>query len=177
MNGAESYAKALFLLTEEEGATENILGELSALADIMRENPEYSRLLDTPALSKEERISLIDEALSSFNERLLSLIKILAERRLTRIIPELYKEYYALYCDIRGILHAEAITAIPMTESQLLNMKEKLESVTGKRVVLKNTQDKSILGGVMLRYEGVQLDGSVKTRLDKFEEALARTVI
>ena len=28
-----------------------------------------------------------------------------------------------------------------------------------------------------LRYSGVQLDGSVKTRLDKFEDALKNTVI
>ena len=177
MNGAKEYAKALFLLTEEEGATETVLDELSAIAEIMRNNPEYSRLLDTPALSKEERLSLIDEALSSFNLMLKNLIKILAESRLARIIPQLQKEYYALYCNARGILHAEAITAVPMSENQLINMKKKLEDETGKTVVLKNTQDKNILGGVMLRYGGVQLDGSVKTRLDKFEEALAKTVI
>lgn len=177
MNGAKEYAKALFLLTEEEGTTETVLEELSAIAGIMRENPDYSRLLDTPALTKEERLSLINEALSSFNEKLTNLIKILAEGRLSHVIPQLHKEYNALYCDARGILHAEAVTAIPMSEIQLLNMKEKLESETGKQVVLKNTQDKSILGGVVLRYGGVQLDGSVKTRLDKFEEALAKTII
>ena len=77
MNGAKEYAKALFLLTEEEGTTEAVLEELSAIAGIMKENPEYSRLLDTPALSKEERLSLIDEALSSFNLMLKNLIKIL----------------------------------------------------------------------------------------------------
>lgn len=177
MTGAKEYAKALFLLTEEENTTESALGELSALADIMSDSPEYSRLLDTPALPKEERLSLIDEALSSFDERLLSLIKILAEARLTRIVPELCREYYALYREARGILDAEAITAIPMSASQLEAMKQKLEAETGKKVILKNTVDKSTLGGVMLRYEGVQLDGSVKTRLDKFEEALTETVI
>lgn len=177
MNGAKEYANALFLLTEEEGTTETVLEELSAIAGIMRENQEYSRLLDTPALSKEERLSLIDEALSSFDERLTNLIKILSESRLARIIPHMQKEYYSLYCNARGIIHAEAVTAIPMSESQLLNMKKRLENETGKQVVLKNTQDKSILGGVVLRYGGVQLDGSVKTRLDKFEEALSKTVI
>lgn len=177
MSAATEYAKALFLLTEEEKTTEDTLGELSVIADIIIENPEYSRILDTPALSKEERLSLIDEALSSFGEQLLNLIKILAEARLTHIIPELQKEYYALYCAERGILHAEAITAVSMSDSQIATMKRKLEADTGKKVILKNTVDKSTLGGVMLRYEGVQLDGSVKTRLDKFEEALTKTVI
>ena len=46
-----------------------------------------------------------------------------------------------------------------------------------KTIILTNTVDPSILGGVKLRYLGVQLDGSVKTRLDKFEDALKNTVI
>ena len=56
-------------------------------------------------------------------------------------------------------------------------MVKKLEGITGKKVIIKNVIDKSTLGGVMLRYGGVQLDGSVKTRLDKFEQALTAAVI
>ena len=177
MTGAKEYAKALFLLTEEEKTTESALDELSFISELMKENPEYPRLLDTPALSKEERLSLIDEAFSSFGERILSLLKILAEARLAHIVPELKKEYYTLFCNARGILHAEAITAVPMSDSQLEAMTLRLEKETGKRVILKNTVDKATLGGVMLRYGGVQLDGSVKTRLNKFEKALTETVI
>ena len=56
-------------------------------------------------------------------------------------------------------------------------MTAKLTKTLSKTVVLNNIVDASILGGVKLRYGGVQLDGSVKTRLDKFEDALQRTVI
>jgi F-type H+-transporting ATPase subunit delta len=56
-------------------------------------------------------------------------------------------------------------------------MKEKLAKMTGKTIIIKNTVDKSILGGVKLRYSGIQLDGSVKTRLDTFEKSLKNTVI
>ncbi len=177
MSAAIEYAKALFLLTEEENTTETVLSELSAICDIMRENPEYSRLLDTPALTKDKRISLIDEALGTFNEGLLNLIKILAEGRLTHIVPELCSRYYDLYCENRGILRAEAVTAVQMSDRQLDKMKARLEAETGKKVILNNKVDKNILGGVMLRYAGVQLDGSVKTRLDKFEAALTDTIV
>ena len=45
------------------------------------------------------------------------------------------------------------------------------------RIIVKNTVSPEILGGVKLRYSGIQLDGSVKTRLDKFEASLKNTVI
>ena len=53
----------------------------------------------------------------------------------------------------------------------------KLSAMTGKKIILKNTISPEILGGVKLRYSGIQLDGSVKTRLDKFEASLKNTVI
>jgi len=56
-------------------------------------------------------------------------------------------------------------------------MAEKLASTTGKKIIIKNTVTPEILGGVKLRYSGKQLDGSVKTRLDKFEQSLKNTVI
>ena len=64
-----------------------------------------------------------------------------------------------------------------MTKTQLDAMKAKLAKITGKHIIIKNTVDPTILGGVKIRYSGIQLDGSVKTRLDKFEEGLKNTVI
>ena len=87
------------------------------------------------------------------------------------------REYYALYDESRGILRVEAVTAIPLSDSQRDAMTKKLSLSLRKTVILTNTVDKSTLGGVTLRYSGVQLDGSVKTRLDKFEAALKNTVI
>ena len=177
MTGAGEYGRALFLLCEEEGTTERVLGELGTLMDLLAENPTYTKLLDTPAVTKEERLSLIDEAFSSCDENLKNLIKILAEARNTHLLPEVRATFDDEYFEARGILHAEAITAVALTAEQSARLTSKLEAKTGKKVILKNKIDRSILGGVILRYAGVQLDGSVKTRLNKFEEALTETVI
>ena len=177
MTGAGEYGRALFLLCEEEGTTERVLEEFSVLAKLLSENPTYTKLLDTPAVTKEERLSLIDEAFSDFDGNLKNLIKILAEARFTHLLPEVHAAFGAAYFEARGIIHAEAITAVALTDAQSTALSAKLEAKLGKKVILKNKIDKSTLGGVILRYDGVQLDGSVKTRLDKFEEALTETVI
>ncbi len=177
MSGALEYAKALFLLTEECGTTERVFGEMELLRSLLSEQPDYTRLLDTPALSKEERLSLISESFGDLDENLVNLVKILAEGRCAHLIPKLCDSYTALYNEAHGILHAEAITAYPLTEEQTASIAKKLSEKTGKTVTVKNIIDKSTLGGVVLRYAGVQLDGSVKTRLDKFEDALRTTVI
>ena len=101
----------------------------------------------------------------------------LCERHSVHLIHSLERAFINIYNESRGIEEVEAVTAIPMSDEQIIKMKKKLEILTGKTVVLKNTVDPAILGGVKLRYLGVQLDGSIKTRLDKFSQAIKNTVI
>lgn len=177
MTDIREYGKALFLLTEEAKTSESCLADLKAASALIKENEGYAKLLDTPALTKDERLGLISEAFSTLDPYLVNLIKILAERRLVYLFEKVAEGYTDAYDEARGIERVEAVTAVAMTDGQLSAMKATLTRLTGKTVVIKNTVDKSILGGVKLRYSGLQLDGSVKTRLDGFEKSLKEIVI
>ena len=54
------YAKALFMLAEEEGACDATLSDLRTAVGAVKENESYLELLDTPALPKEEKLRLVD---------------------------------------------------------------------------------------------------------------------
>ena len=177
MASSTQYTKALFEITEELGTTERVLAELKAAESLFKSSPEYPKLLDTPAVSKEERVGLVDEAFGSFDTHLTNLIKILSERHSTYLIPKISEEYSVLYDTSRGIERAVAISARPMSADQLSRLRAKLESMTGKTVKLENTVDPTILGGLKVRISGKQLDGSIKTRLDSFENSLKELVI
>lgn len=177
MTDAKEYGKALFLLTEEEKLTESILADLKIARDAMLQNPTYEKLLDTPALSKAEKIDLIDKAFSSLHELLSNFMKLLCEKRAIYLFPKAVEEYLRLYDESRGIERVEVVTAIEMTESQKDALTKKLAANLGKTIVIKNTVDKTILGGVKLRYAGIQLDGSVQKRLESFEKNLKNIVI
>ena len=177
MIDAKEYGKALFLLTEEDGTTAAVAGELEALRGIMRENPRYEKLLDTPALARDEKLLLIDRAFSSLNENLVNLLKILCEKHSVYQLPKIAAAYAALYDEARGIERVEALTAVAMTSPQIEAMRAKLSRMTGKTVILRNTVDPSILGGVVLRYAGKQFDGSVKARLSALEKSLKEIVL
>lgn len=177
MTAANEYGKALFLITEEDGITDNVLSDVKMAERIFKANPDYVKLLNSPAIPKEERVELADKAFSGFDTGLLNLIKILTEMRAVHIFDKVAGTYYSLYDESRGIIRVEAVTAVPLTDNQKQAIMAKLSSSLNKTVALTNTVDPAILGGVTLRYDGVQLDGSVKTRLGKFEEALKNTVI
>ena len=177
MTDAKEYGKALFLITEEDGVSDKILSDINLTEGVLKANPDYVKLLNSPALSKDERVELVGKAFSGIDERLSNLLKLLTERRIMHIFDKAAKTYKTLYDESRGIVRVEAVTAVPLSDKQAKAIKDKLTYSLRKTIVLSNTVDASILGGVKLRYSGVQLDGSVKTRLDKFEAALKNTVI
>lgn len=177
MTAGKEYGRALFMLAEECNTTDKVLADITAADEIFNNNPKYVKLLDTPAITKAEKLSLVDAAFSSFDESVRNLIKILCERHSVFAFGEVKKSFSKLYDTSHGIEHVEAVTAVAMTPSQLLRMSEKLAAMTGKKIIVKNTVSPEILGGVKLRYSGKQLDGSVKTRLENFEKSLKNTVI
>ena len=177
MTDVSEYGRALFLLTEESGTTEACLADVKVADSLITGCDGYARLLDTPALTKEERLALIDQAFSALDVYLVNLIKLLAEARLVYLFPKVAKAYLSEYDKARGIERVEAVTAVAMTEAQLAALRAKLTALTGKTVVIRNTTDPTILGGMKLRYSGLQLDGSVRSRLDAFERSLKEIVI
>ena len=177
MSDITEFGRALFLLSEEEGNTETVIEDMRVFNAALLANPDYAKLTDTPALAKEERLALLDRALAGLSECVRNLVKILAERRLVYAFSKVAECYFALYDESRGIERVEAITARALTEEQTARLKAKLTRLTGKTVVIGNTVDPTILGGMKLRYSGTQLDGSVKTRLDTIEESLSGGVV
>ena len=177
MIDAKEYGKALFLLTQEQGTTDVVAEDLKTVKKLLRENPRYEKLLDTPALSKGEKLSLIDRAFSSLHESVLNLTKLLCEKHSVYQLSRVADAYAVLCDEARGIMRAEALTAVAMTEKQISALTARLSALTGKTVVIKNTVEPGILGGMVLRYEGKQLDGSLKARLESFEKNLKDIVL
>lgn len=177
MVNASEYGRALFMLTEETARTEIAVNDIKAVQKVLSENPEYVKLLDTPALPKEEKLLLIDKAFSKVDIYLVNLIKILCESHSVYIFDKTAETFFELYDEARGIERVEAVTAIPLSEEQKKKLTSKLAAITGKQIIIKNTVSKEILGGIQIRYSGKQIDGSVKTRLDSFEKSLKKIVI
>ena len=176
-SGIKAYGEALFSLTDELGETESVRADAKALAKVITDCPEYLKMLDSPALSREERLALIDGSFSSLNKSLVNTAKLLTERRLAHALPKVLEQFVKAYEMSRGIERVEVISAVPLSSLQKAKLKSKLEGITKKQIIISNTHDPSLLGGMKLRYMGIQLDGSVKSKLDGFARSLSELVI
>ncbi len=172
------YGQSLYDLAAEENLTEKILGEMETVREIFKDNPDYIVLLSEPSVPKNERLQLVDQAFNGSLEAYhLSFIKILIEKGLLREYSACYKRFRKSYNESHGIADALVTTAVALSDTQLSLLKEKLEKISGKKVLLEQKTDPDILGGVRVDLEGQLFDGSVKGRLSELRRRVDETVI
>ena len=175
---ANTYGQALYDLAKEEGLGKSILEELNVLKGVFVENPEYSKLLSTPDISKQERCGVLEVAFrGKTHPYVLNFMKILTEKGYIRQFPECCDAYRSFYNEDNGILVVKAVAAIELSDVQLQKLTAKLEATTGKQIDLQCSVDAARLGGLCLTYDGKQVDGTVKNRMDAISKLLKNTVL
>lgn len=177
MIDTQQYGRALFELAAEQGADEVVLEELAAVERILQAQPEYVQLLDTPALPKKTRAALGAQAFSHLHPMHLNFIQILCEKHAVKQYGACANQYRSLFDQSHGILRATAITAVPISRSQRKALTARLEGLTGKTVVVTNQVDPLVLGGVLLRLDGTQLDASLQARLADLRRSLTNAIV
>lgn len=170
----KEYGDALYSLAVEEECLDEVLEGLSLAVTAFRENPGYLTLVQNPALPKGERLALLDKAFEGVQPYVLSLLKLLCERSALSLAPGALEQFKVRLYEGRGILPVEAVSAVPLTEAQQQALKDKLAAMTGKTILLETKLDPSVLGGVKLRYEGRELDGTAAGRLSALRRALTQ---
>lgn len=175
---ATVYAQALYDLAAEDSLTEEILSQLDLLGNCFAAEPRYLDLLGCQSLSKQERCALLDESIGdAVHPYLLHFLKILVEKGYCRQFDACREAYRQNYYRDNGILPVKAVTALPLSDAQAKRLTEKLCAVTNKTVLLTNTVDETLIGGVRLDYDGKQLDDSIAHRLDTIRKTLKNTVL
>ena len=171
MTAAEKeYGGALYALAAEEHCEDAVLEGLTLAADAFREMPGYLKLVQNPAVPREERLAMLDEAFGAgVHVYVLNFLKILCGKSALGMAAGCLQEYKA-----RGILPVQAVSAVPLDEAQRRALCDSLAQKTGRTILLETAVDPSVLGGVKLRYEGLELDGTAAGRLAALRRALTQ---
>ena len=175
---AKIYGSGLYDLALEENKTETVMEQLTEVRRIFSENPDYVKLLGQPAIPKQERVGLIEEAFGAQAERyLVNFLKILCERGIIMEFAGCCDEYTRRYRIDHNIAEAVVYSAVPLSDAQRGALKDKLEKVSGKTVIMTERIQKSLIAGLRIELEGKQLDGSLKGRLDGISRKLDEIVV
>ncbi len=171
---SKRYAQAAFQIAIERNELRKWHSDLRKVAGLM-ENPEFAIVAENPKLPFEVKAKLTRESLGKINPLALNLAYILIAKSKSRSASQIAEEYDHLVDDYHGIKRAEVTTVIPLDDSEKKKLGQRLEAIIGSKVNMEFTIDHSILGGFIIRVNGMLIDGSVRNKLELLKKNIVGT--
>jgi F-type H+-transporting ATPase subunit delta len=128
------------------------------------------------ASNPQRRKSALDQVLSKagFLPSTKSFLSLLVDKGRMNVLLPILGELRRMVEELEGIERVEVSVPMPMPPSQKEMLKAMLERRTGKKVVLEETVDPAVLGGLVVRVGSTVYDGSVRTQIRQIRENLQK---
>lgn len=172
------YATALFDLAKQEKELSPAEEQLFKLIALIEESEDFAKLVFDQVISREEKVSAVKQisAKLKLTKLVNNFLCVLATKRRLYLLPEMVAEFNKLIAKDKGEVTAKVKVVEEMNNEQMEKLKELILSATGmKSVKLDIEQDKSIIGGLVIKVGSVVIDNSVRSKLDRMQRTLKET--
>lgn len=172
---AKRYARAMFEVASAQGVVDRVKEELFALAQVLTSSSQLEQWLVHPEVTGEQKKKAFQPVLREMQEITGNLVLLLIDRHRENELPAIAAIYKRLADEASGTADAEVITATPLSDAEQKQVATVFEKIVGKTIRITHRMDPEILGGVIVRIDDRLYDGSLKTKLHRFQRTLAAT--
>ena len=96
-------------------------------------------------------------------------MKVVASHGRLYILEGIFKVFKLMIQNKNNETNVEVITATKLQDKMKLKLTTKLEKITGKKIIINNLIEESIIGGIIVKINSLMIDSSLKTKLDKYQ--------
>jgi len=171
---SKTYGDALFALAEEQGMVNVLLEEVSALQDVLKENPELGRLINNPKVSKEESVGILREVFGGkISKELMGFLELLLQKGRYGEVESILAYFIETVKDAEGIGKAYVTTAVELSDKQKKDVEARLLATTSyKKIECEFAVDSSLIGGMTIRIKDRVVDSSIKSKIENMSKDL-----
>ncbi len=174
---ARRYARALLeVVLENKGDAQGLRQELLGVADLLLGNPELAGILQNPAVGVDRKRKVLAALWQKARPGPLleRLVDLLVGRDRLALLPGIAEAHGELWNEHRGVVAAEAVSAVALSKAQREALAEALQKASGRAVELSARAAPEVLGGLLVCMGGKTYDGTVRGRLRALRESLVR---
>ena len=170
---ARTYARALFDTAKEHGKLDEIREELDSFVATIGEVPELQALIRNPELDPRAKAEALAAVLQGADEILRNFARLVAEKGRAPLLEEIAREYGALVAAEEHILNVELTTAFELSDGEANAIIKQIEEGSGQRVEAESAVEPEVIGGGVLKVGSLEVDSSVRGRLERLRRELA----
>ncbi|MCM8750176.1 ATP synthase F1 subunit delta [Thermomicrobiaceae bacterium CFH 74404] len=173
---AKRYAQAAFEIAKAHNALEHWERDLQAFRSALQEDT-LLEFFDNPAIPFEAKAQVLSELFPAEGEQryIRNLITLLLERGRLHQLPDVVEAFHEFVLQERGVVRAEAITAVELAPEEIERLQQRLRQALGREVQLSVRVDPDVIGGIIIRIGDEVIDASVRTQLQALRRQLTGT--
>jgi len=174
----EPYAQALMSIAQSQDLVDRFSEDVALLLETINGSEELQQFLGNPFVKLDTKKAVLRQLGSDRIHPLMqNFLLLLVDRGRSLFLADICKQYQSLVRQLRQIVLAEVVSAVPLNDGQLEAVRQKVVSLTGATQVELDPQiDSDILGGVIIRVGSQVFDASLRGQLRRLGLNLSASV-
>lgn len=172
---AKEYGEGLYELARDEHLLEELHGELTEIAALLKAQPAFVRLLCSRAIERATRLQVVDD---TFRDRahifIVNFMKLLVEKERFECFEDSIRWFHRRYNEEFGIVEAFVTSAVALTDDDREALRQKLEQMSRRKVALIDRVDPSVIGGIRVEMDGKRYDNTIQNKLGRLRQSLVQ---
>ncbi len=168
----KNFKKFLFSPTVNLGVQDGIVTpgivyeELLLVKGLFLVTNEQQKIFQNPTFSEKTKVKMIFDLFPGFSPVMQSFLKLLVERNHLSFLPQIFEEFEKIFLKSEKILELKILLANSFPEKFRKRFFHLLKKRTkAKEVLFSIVYDPSILGGILIEYNSMVIDGSFSREL------------
>jgi F-type H+-transporting ATPase subunit delta len=172
---AARYARALAdVVLDAKLNTAEVEQQLKDFAATFAGSKDLRELLLNPSISAQKRVAILDKINGRVGcgPKVRNFLAVLIRHERLGAMDEILEEYRQEMNRRLSISDAEVVTARRLADQERVKLEGQVTALAGNRVIATFREDKSLIGGAIVRIGSTIYDGSVRGRLERLKERL-----
>jgi F-type H+-transporting ATPase subunit delta len=167
------YALSIFNLARAENAVDRVEGEMDQLKNEILNNLELKKYLTDSSIPEPEKIkSMLDILGEDASSAIKAFISTLIIMDSVENAEQIYRDYVELANQLKKQISIEVISAVGLDRSTIDTIKKDIDAKTGLDVRIKNSIDRDIIGGIVIKIGDRIIDLSLKDKIEDLKTKL-----
>jgi len=170
---ANRYAKSLFDLAIELKKLDGIYNDMVLVEKVCQENRSLVTMLMNPIVRYDIKLRVLEQVFGKqVNKATMAFFSLICRKNRAQILPACSEVFITLYHENMGIIRSTVTSAVTLSEATKKDFQSIISKATKKQVELEAKTDTSLIGGYILRIGDLQVDDSIKTKLNELRREL-----
>ena len=173
-----TYASVLLdgaLAAGGQDAVLEVRDQTERIIRIVRSNMDLSSSLHDSSYTPEQRNSLARNVFAQANPVLVDVLAVMAERGDFALLSRVWESYGEQVERKLNVTVVDVTTVVPLDDHLREVITKKSEADLGTKVVLRESIDKSLIGGILMSANGKRIDASMTSQLEAARNVLKQT--